>query len=169
MVLMGYQIHSNKCTCIPHQYHCQLNSKCLSWEWFLWPVGTGLYTELKKLVPYGASRYSSNQASFQEPDPFQWESEWCLDLPESYSNQSLTELHCTGFCFWHYPTHIRDAALCITALSFHLKHSIILWPKEDSSHTGLCSWICYLRQAERTLPLFQIPQQGQKSFTVSCF
>lgn len=93
MVLMGYQIHSNKWTCMPHQYHCQLNSKCLSWEWLLWPVGTGLYTELKKLVPYGTSRYSSNQASFQEPDPFQWESaaasEWCLDLPESYSNQSL--------------------------------------------------------------------------------
>lgn len=92
----------------------------------------------------------------------------------AWTSQSLTPINLLQKCIVQVSAsditqHIRDAALCIRALSFHLKHSIILWPKEDSSHTGLCSWICYLRQAERTLPLFQIPQQGQKSFTVSCF
>lgn len=59
--------------------------------------------------------------------------------------------------------------------TLHLSPFLFLWniqlycgQRKIQANTGFCSWICYLRQAERTLPLFQIPQ-GQKSFTVSCF
>lgn len=139
--------------------------------------------EFTKLAPYGASCYSSNQASFQESDPFQLVSEksaaakWIVlvvDIPESHAIKPFIEVGRTTFClcFWQYPKNTRDAPVCIRVLGiFHtyLEHSTVSWPKEDASHTGFCRWICYLRQAERDLPFFQMPQRGQKSLTVNCF
>lgn len=166
---IGSQIYSNN----PYQYHCQLNFKCFSWEWFLQPVGTGLtlHTEFTKLVPYGASCCFSNQASFQESDPFQWE-KCSSQVNGAWTSQSLAAINLSQKCI------VQVSASDITQQTsemhhsasepfhIHLKCSPISWPKEDSSCTGFSSWICYLRQAERTLPLFQIPQQGQKSFTL---
>lgn len=132
--------------------------------------------EFTKLVPYGASYYSSNQASFQESDPFQWE-KCSSQVNGAWTSQSHTPINLSQKSIVQVSASdsTQQTPRCTTLhqssqpFHTHLKHSATLWPKEDSSHTELCSWICYLRQAEKTLPLFQIPQQGQKSFTVSCF
>lgn len=83
--------------------------------------------EFTKLAPYGASCYSSNQASFQESDPFQLVSEksaaakWIVlvvDVPESHANKPFIEVGRTTFClcFWQYPKNTRDAPVCIRVL-----------------------------------------------------
>lgn len=104
MVLMGCQTYSNKYSCIPFQYHFQLNLKCLSQE--LSPAcwdrtDFAKRAEFTKLAPYRASCYSSNQASFQESDPFQLVREksaaakWTvlvMDLPEPHSDKPFVEV-----------------------------------------------------------------------------
>lgn len=121
--------------------------------------------EFTKLVPYGASCYPPNQASFQESDPFQWEkcssqvnSAWTSQSPINLSKKCIVQVSATDSTQQTSEMHHSASE----PFHIHLKYSTVSWPKEDSSHTGFCSWICYLRQAERTLPFFQIPQQGQK-------
>jgi len=137
-------------------------------------VGTVKFT---KLAPHGASCYSSKQASFQESDPFLHvsgrsaaakQTELVVDLPESDQrvvevdqvsasasdrDQKRPEMHPSASGIFH----------------TYLEHTAISWPKEDASHAGFCSWICYLRSAQRDIPFFQMPQKGQKSLTVNCF
>lgn len=48
--------------------------------------------EFTKLVPYGASCYSSNQASFQESDPFQWE-KCSSQVNGAWTSQSHTPIN----------------------------------------------------------------------------
>lgn len=124
--------------------------------------------EFEKLVPYGASCYSSNQASFQKSDPFQWEKcssqvngastsqslapinlsqKWIVQISASDITQQTWEMHHSA----SEPFHI------------HLKHSNILWPKEDSSHTGFCSWFVISDKQRETSPSSKFHNKAKKA------
>lgn len=176
---MGYQTYCNKHTPIPSQHHFQLNWKCLSWELLPPPVGTELgmlreqssqsRLQTEHLVTLLSRHLSKSLTpSSQSVRTVQQPSELCLWWT-SWNHISINLSF--SFCLSEHPKTTWGAPLCrvLGILHTHLELSTTSRPKADASHARFCSWICYLRQAERDLPFFQTPQKGQKSLTVNCF